>query len=195
MKAMYAKFQNSAFLQILNQKLWFNLPVKIWVVGFIGLFVFIVGFIYLLFFTGSGDARIDARGTTSTVTVPQEQPLPGGGYASVPRPATLPPVVEAQGECKVQLDKIRDLIDRVPSGLMPLDSNDQTLLYDTLAAIGGAGSVGVCPLDVAKTFRMQELAPWMSWQVPSQAVPAPTQTPSPPEKTPTEKPTKKSTKK
>jgi hypothetical protein len=120
------------------------------------------------------DKRADDRGVTDTVTVPVF--APGSAMPSQPRPAKLPPIIKADGDCKVALDQLRDLFDRIPSGLMPLSTDDRKFLNDMLTKIGPApsGKQAVCSADIAVKFRQQELSPWLIW-----TPPAATQSPAP----------------
>lgn len=113
------------------------------------------------------DAREQARGVTDVVTVASQVPAADGAVGSVPRPAVLPPVISASGQCKDALDAVRQLMDAVPSGLMPLTPDQQRTLTAGLARIGGAGQAGVCASQTADAFRAQELAPWLQWAPPA----------------------------
>lgn len=151
-------------------------PAKV-IAAATGVALLLSGVGVVLTLTGPPDTpaakRESSRGFTTTVTVPV-YPV-GAAVAAQPRPSQLPPLIQADGDCKVQLDILRDLFDRVPSGLMPLSKDDQKILNEQLTKIGppGPGQSAACSPQTAQLFRQQELGPWLVWQPPAATAPAP----------------------
>lgn len=121
------------------------------------------------------DPREQARGVTETVTVTAPARNASGAIPAQPRPGELPPLVASAGDCKVQLNKLRDLMEEVPSGLLPRTPAQDALFNQQMSLITGTvATPGACSPETVAMFREQEVGPWLTW-----APPSPTPTPAP----------------
>lgn len=118
------------------------------------------------------NARVQARGTTDTVTVPRY--APGAIVPARPRPQALPPVVKADGACGDAMNVLRDFFDATPSGLTLTDTQRGTL-NELTGKLRTA-----CPVTLVETFSAQELTPWLYYTPPASGGPtSAAQTPAP----------------
>jgi hypothetical protein len=106
------------------------------------------------------EKRGKVRGYTSTVTVAQYR----GAIAAMPKPAKLPPMIAATGQCAVALNEARDFFDEVPTGLT-LTAAQDTELNSLLAAVR-PGPKAACSPTVSQMFLSQEFEPWAHYEGP-----------------------------
>jgi hypothetical protein len=114
------------------------------------------------------DSRESARGVVTEVTVTEPVRSENGAIPAQPRPGQLPPVIAAEGDCKVELDKLRDFMEEVPSGLMPRTAEQDARFNTQMAKIvGTTEQPGVCSTETVSLFRAQEISSWLTWAPPA----------------------------
>lgn len=104
-----------------------------------------------------GTAEVVPEGYTTETTVPTIDP--SQAQPAQPKPEVAPPLIFAEGECKVALDNLRALFAAHPSGLA-LDEAGMTQLNEALPALSAD-----CDATTASNFQTQELGPWLNYSV------------------------------
>lgn len=111
-----------------------------------------VGVVVLVF---ARTAEQDGRpGASTSFPIPEDAGNPNVG---LPRPVEPGFVVPAEGACLELLSELRNLFATVESGVL-LKGDDLTTFNELNATVDG-----VCPAEVASTFRSWELVPWLRY--------------------------------
>lgn len=116
-------------------------------------------FVFQPWNSGSDDS--DSVAVPEGYTLETTQPTidPNQAQPAQPKPEVAPPLIFAEGECKVALDGLRAVFAEHPSGLN-LDEAGMEKLNTALPALSAD-----CDADTASKFQTQELGPWLNYSV------------------------------